>query len=103
MHTPKKNQMYSYNVKKGVKLVYNFCSSVYSLTIINLYVHLLPVTDGGQNNQKNQHQILLLKGKMSRKKIMHGKMMKILLLNRKTRKKKMKQGKMMMMLSLTVF
>ena len=35
-----------------MKLVYNFCSSVYSLTIINLYVHLLPVTDGGQNNTK---------------------------------------------------
>ena len=35
-----------------MKLVYNFCSCVYSLTIINLYVHLLPVTDGGQNNKK---------------------------------------------------
>ena len=35
-----------------MKLVYNFCSSVYSLTIINLYVHLLPVMDGGHNNTK---------------------------------------------------
>ena len=35
-----------------MKLVYNFCSSVYSLTIINLYVHLLPVTDDGHNNTK---------------------------------------------------
>ena len=33
-------------------MVYNFCSSVYSLTIINLYVHLLPVTDDGHNNTK---------------------------------------------------
>ena len=35
-----------------MKLVYNFCSSVYSLTIINLYVHFLPVTDDGHNNTK---------------------------------------------------
>ena len=35
-----------------MKLVYNFSSSVYSLTIINLYVHLLPVTDGGHNSTK---------------------------------------------------
>ena len=35
-----------------MKLVYNFCSSVYSLTIINLYVCLLPVTDDGYNNTK---------------------------------------------------
>ena len=35
-----------------MKLVYNFYSSVYSLTIIKLYDHLLPVTDGGQNNKK---------------------------------------------------
>ena len=35
-----------------MKLVYNFCSSVYSLTIICLYVHLLPVTDGGKNNKE---------------------------------------------------
>ena len=35
-----------------MKLVYSFCSSVYFWTIINLYVHLLPITDGGQNNKK---------------------------------------------------
>ena len=35
-----------------MKLVYNFCLSVCSLTIINLYVHFLSVTDGGQNTTK---------------------------------------------------
>ena len=35
-----------------MKLVYNFCSSVCSLTIINLCVHLLPVTDSRQNSKK---------------------------------------------------
>ena len=35
-----------------MKLVYSFCSSVYSLTIINLCVHLLPVTYDGKNNKK---------------------------------------------------
>ena len=46
---------------KCVKLVYNFCSSVYSLTIINLYVHLLPVTDDGHNNTKKIHHIVQMK------------------------------------------
>ena len=30
----------------------SFCSSVHFSTIINLYVHLLPVTDDGHNNTK---------------------------------------------------
>ena len=41
----------------------------------------------GRITKRNQHQILLLKRKMSIKKMMHGEMMKILLPNRKMRKK----------------
>ena len=36
-----------------MKLVCNFCSYVYSLTIINLYVRVLPVTNSGQNKKKS--------------------------------------------------
>ena len=37
---------------KWCEIDLQFCSSVYTLTIINLYVHLLPVTEGEQNNKK---------------------------------------------------
>ena len=68
-----------------MKLVYNFCSSVYSLTIIHLYVPLLPVTDDGQNDKKKSTSNTTIEKK------------------KKMRRKKMIQGKIIMMLSLTVF
>ena len=85
-----------------MKLVYNFCSSVYSLTIINLYVHLLPVTDGGHNNTKILHQILLLKRKMTRKKIKHWGNDENTPTEQENEEKEDEMGKMMM-LSMTVF
>ena len=56
----------------------------------------------GTITQNSPHQIVQLKRKTTRKKMIHGEMMKILL-KTKMSKKKMKQERMMMMLSLTVF
>ena len=52
MYTPKKNQTYSYNVKMVSNWFTVFVHLFILLTIINLYVHLLPVTDDGHNNTK---------------------------------------------------
>ena len=51
-----------------MKLVYNVFLSIYSLKIINLYVHLLPVTDGGQINKKKSTSNTTTKKKNEEKK-----------------------------------
>ena len=51
-----------------MKLVYNFCSSVYSLTVINLYVHLLPVTEGEHNNKMQSMSNITTEKKNEKKK-----------------------------------
>ena len=86
-----------------MKLVYNFCSSVYSLTIINLYVHLLPVTEGRQNNKKKSTSNTITQKKNQEKEDDAWANDENIPTEQEKKRKKMIQGKMMMTLSLTVF